>query len=118
VRGDRARLAQVLDNLVSNAVKFTPPGGRVAIRARANEGRIILEVSDTGIGIPGSDQRRLFTRFYRASSAVAAAIPGTGLGLAITKMIVERHRGTIGVESREGSGSTFRVVLPASRAQG
>ncbi|MDX6555764.1 MAG: hypothetical protein QOD86_1959, partial [Miltoncostaeaceae bacterium] len=115
VWGDRARLAQVLDNLVSNALKFTPPGGRVEVRARAGDGRITLEVSDTGIGIPGSEQQRLFSRFYRASSAVAAAIPGTGLGLAITKMIVERHRGTVSVESREGSGSTFRVVLPVGR---
>ncbi len=112
VLGDRARLAQVLDNLVSNALKFTPPGGRVSLRAHTRADEIVLEVSDTGIGIPASEQRRLFTRFYRTSSAVAAAIPGTGLGLAITAMIVERHRGRVSVESREGAGSTFRVILP------
>jgi signal transduction histidine kinase len=112
IAGDRARLAQVLDNLVSNALKFTPPGGRVDIRARASEGWVLLEVADTGVGIPIPEQRRLFTRFYRASSAVAAAVPGTGLGLAITKMIVERHQGSIDVESHEGAGTTFRVWLP------
>jgi signal transduction histidine kinase len=116
ILGDRARLAQVLDNLVSNALKFTPPGGRVALRARAEGGDVVLEVSDTGIGVPLAEQRRLFTRFYRASSAVDAAIPGTGLGLAITAMIVERHGGRVDVESREGAGSTFRVVLPAGPA--
>jgi signal transduction histidine kinase/tetratricopeptide (TPR) repeat protein len=114
VLADRARLAQVLDNLVSNALKFTPPGGRVTVRARTEADEVVLEVSDTGIGIPAVEQRRLFTRFYRASSAVEAAIPGTGLGLAITAMIVERHGGRVGVESAEGAGSTFRVVLPAA----
>jgi signal transduction histidine kinase len=88
----------------------------VALRARAEGGDVVLEVSDTGIGVPLAEQRRLFTRFYRASSAVDAAIPGTGLGLAITAMIVERHGGRVDVESREGAGSTFRVVLPAGPA--
>jgi signal transduction histidine kinase len=112
VRADRARLAQVLDNLVSNALKFTPSGGQVTLRARPVGDEVVLEVTDTGIGIPLAEQRMLFTRFYRASSAVEAAIPGTGLGLAITAMIVERHRGRVGVESQEGAGTTFRVTLP------
>jgi PAS domain S-box-containing protein len=112
VRGDAERLGQVLDNLVGNAVKFTPPGGRVDVRARAVDGRAVIEVRDTGIGIPADEQRALFERFFRASSAVASQVPGTGLGLAIVKMIVEAHGGRVAVESVEGAGSTFRVVLP------
>jgi signal transduction histidine kinase len=112
-RGDRARLGQVLDNLVSNALKFTPPGGRIVVSARAEDGGNVLEVTDTGIGISADDQSRLFERFYRTSGAVAAAVPGTGLGLSISKMIVEAHGGLMEVHSTEGEGSTFRVVLPS-----
>jgi signal transduction histidine kinase len=113
---DRARLAQVLDNLLSNALKFTPPGGKVEIRIGAGEGTASLEVSDTGMGISAEDQQHLFSSFFRTSSANAAAVPGTGLGLTISKGIVEAHGGEISVKSREGHGSTFRIVLPASGA--
>jgi signal transduction histidine kinase len=110
--GDRGRLAQVLDNLISNALKFTPEGGTVEVRTRADDEHAMLEVSDTGIGIPAEDQPRLFERFFRSSKADEQAIPGTGLGLAIVKAIVEAHAGRIEVESREGEGTTFRVRLP------
>jgi signal transduction histidine kinase len=110
--GDRGRLAQVLDNLISNALKFTPEGGTVDVRTRADDEHAMLEVSDTGIGIPAEDQSRLFERFFRSSKAHEQAIPGTGLGLAIVKAIVEAHSGRIEVESREGEGTTFRVRLP------
>jgi signal transduction histidine kinase len=110
--GDRGRLAQVLDNLVSNALKFTPEGGTVEVRTQSDGDVVILEVEDTGIGIPQADQPRLFERFFRSSIADDQAIPGTGLGLAIVKAIVEAHGGRISIESREGKGTTFRVDLP------
>jgi signal transduction histidine kinase len=110
--GDRARLAQVLDNLVSNALKFTPSGGRVGVRLVSTDDRVLLEVEDTGLGIPEHEQARLFERFFRSSSATENAIPGSGLGLAITKAIVERHGGRIELESTEGVGTTVRVELP------
>jgi PAS domain S-box-containing protein len=114
---DRARLVQLLDNLLSNAVKFTPEGGRVDVLVSAENGHAVLEVADSGIGIPQADQGRLFERFYRASTAMQQAVPGTGLGLAIAKAIVEAHGGRIGVESDEGIGSRFRVELPVRRRQ-
>ena len=110
--GDRGRLAQVLDNLVSNALKFTPEGGRVEVSTSLNGDRISVEVSDTGIGIPVADQPRLFERFFRSPVANDRAIPGTGLGLAIVKAIVEAHKGEIRVDSAEGRGTTFRIDLP------
>jgi signal transduction histidine kinase len=110
--GDRGRLAQVLDNLVSNALKFTPEGGTVQVRTHEEDGCVVLEVEDTGIGIPAADQSRLFERFFRSAVAEDQAIPGTGLGLAIVKAIVEAHSGEISISSREGAGTTFRVELP------
>jgi signal transduction histidine kinase len=110
--GDRARLAQVLDNLVSNAVKFTPDGGRVAVTLSSSDDRARIEVVDTGVGIAAAEQSKLFERFFRSSTATASAIPGTGLGLAITKAIVERHGGTIAIESAENEGTTVLVELP------
>src|SRR3989440_1532608 len=110
--GDPVRLAQVLDNLVSNALKFTPSGGSVEVRLRAEEGLAVLELEDTGLGIPEEEQERLFERFFRSSNAMESAIPGTGLGLTITKAIVERHGGTIEVESAANAGTTVRVRLP------
>src|SRR5215212_4749673 len=110
--GDRDRLAQVLDNLVSNAVKFTPDGGSVSVRLDARDGEALIEIEDTGVGIPASEQSRLYERFYRASTATARAIPGVGLGLTIAKAIVEAHGGELGFDSVEGRGTTFRVRLP------
>jgi signal transduction histidine kinase len=117
VRGDRQRLGQVLDNLLSNALKFTPRNGAVEVRLSADRDEIALEVADTGIGIPVSAQRELFTRFFRSDAAIASAIQGTGLGLSIVKAIVEGHGGRVGVESAEGQGATFRVSLPRLAAE-
>ncbi len=114
--GDKGRLAQVLDNLVSNALKFTPEGGSVEVSTRLNGDHVAIEVSDTGIGIPVADQPRLFERFFRSSVADDQAIPGTGLGLAIVKAIVDAHKGTIVIDSKEGRGTTFRVDLPLTVA--
>jgi signal transduction histidine kinase len=112
VEADGARLGQVVDNLVSNALKFTPEGGRVAVRLGSADGAVAIEVEDSGIGVPAAEQALLFDRFYRASSATRRAIPGSGLGLSVAQAIVEAHGGTIRVTSEEGMGSTFRVVLP------
>jgi signal transduction histidine kinase len=110
--GDRARLAQVSDNLISNALKFTEPGGRVDVTLSSADGHILLEVKDTGLGISPEEQPRLFERFFRSSRATENAIPGTGLGLTITKAIVERHSGWIALESNEEVGTTVRVEIP------
>jgi len=112
--GDAGRLGQVLDNLVSNALKFTPPGGAVTVRAGAEPGLAWVEVSDTGIGIPAGELDRLFDRFFRASSATEREIPGVGLGLAISKAVIDGHGGTISVRSTVDAGTTFRVELPAA----
>jgi signal transduction histidine kinase len=113
VRGDRDRLAQALDNLVSNAIKFTPAGGRVVVRLAGE--RAVLEVSDTGIGISQADLEQLFQRFYRTQRATSAAIPGVGLGLTIAQAIVHGHDGQISVQSQDGEGTTFRIELPLLR---
>jgi signal transduction histidine kinase/HAMP domain-containing protein len=110
--GDRDRLAQVIDNLLSNALKFTPPGGRVSVRLSARGGVARLELRDTGFGIPAADIPRLFDRFYRAANAATGAVPGLGLGLMIVRAIVEGHDGTIAVDSEVGRGTTFVVELP------
>jgi PAS domain S-box-containing protein len=115
VAGDRARIGQLLDNLVSNAIKFTPEGGRVDVRVRVLRKQAILEVRDSGMGIPAIEQEFLFERFFRTSTATEQAIQGTGLGLAISKAIVEAHEGRITVASEEGAGTTFRVSLPLHR---
>ena len=115
-KGDRGRLDQLLGNLVSNAVKFTPEGGRVTVRVSAQDGSALIEVSDNGIGVPEEELDELFTRFFRSSTATENAIPGTGLGLVIAKAIAEAHGGKIAVESREGVGTTFKVTLPLEPA--
>jgi signal transduction histidine kinase len=112
LHGDGDRLGQMLDNLVSNAVKFTGEGGTVDVYLARRGGKALLEVRDSGIGIPGEEQDRLFQRFFRSSTATERAIPGVGLGLTISRAIVEAHGGTIGFESEEGRGTTFRVELP------
>jgi signal transduction histidine kinase len=109
---DKGRMFQLLDNLVSNAIKFTPEGGRVEVRLLERASRVRLEVSDTGIGIPKEDQGRLFERFFRASTATERHIQGTGLGLYIACAIAEAHGGTIEVASEPGRGTTFCVELP------
>jgi signal transduction histidine kinase len=112
LKGDGDRLGQMLDNLVSNAVKFTAEGGTVDVYLARRGDKALLEVRDSGIGIPDAEQHRLFQRFFRSSTATEQAIPGVGLGLTISRAIVEAHGGTIGFESEEGRGTTFRVELP------
>jgi signal transduction histidine kinase len=109
---DRQQLLRILDNLVSNAIKFTPEGGTVRLAARANGAVAVLEVADDGVGIAPADQEDLFNRFFRGTNAIEGAISGSGLGLAISRVIAEAHGGTIEVESAPGAGSTFRVALP------
>jgi signal transduction histidine kinase len=115
---DAGRLRQVLDNLVSNALKFTPEGGSVVLSASNGGDRVRVEVADTGIGIPRDEIGQLFSRFYRASTATRRAIPGTGLGLLIARAIVERHDGTISLESREHEGTRVTVSLPVRQFTG
>jgi PAS domain S-box-containing protein len=109
---DPHRLAQVVDNLLSNAIKFTPDGGRVEARLTSRDGEALIEVQDSGIGIPPDEQGRLFDRMYRASAAADRHIPGVGLGLTIVKGIVEAHGGKVGLRSQVGAGTTFFVELP------
>jgi signal transduction histidine kinase len=115
LHADRARLGQVLDNLISNALKFTEAGGHVAVRTSQHADAIVIEVSDDGMGMSQVDVNQLFQRFFRAASATEQAIQGTGLGLAIVKAIVEAHDGVITVKSAAGTGTVFRVELPRSR---
>jgi two-component system phosphate regulon sensor histidine kinase PhoR len=110
VSADEARIEQVLVNLIHNAIKFTPPGGRVNISAKAEGDKLIVSVSDTGVGISEDDLPRVFERFYKADRARGGG--GTGLGLAIAKHVVEAHGGKIWVESVEGRGSTFSFTIP------
>jgi signal transduction histidine kinase len=115
VRGDRLRLAQVIDNLISNAIKFSPNGGAVDLSLERHDGNVVLEVADEGIGIAEDERARLFERFFRARSALDRQIPGTGLGLYISRAIVEAHGGRIEVRSVEGEGSPFVIELPVER---
>jgi len=114
VLADRDRLGQVLINLLDNAVKFTPEGGRIEVSARPSSGRVVLSVKDNGVGIPPEDIGRIFERFYRVGRSRDRREGGTGLGLAIAKHLTQAMGGTIEVESRPGSGTTFRVSLPAA----
>jgi len=115
---DRDRLHQLLDHLVSNALKFTPPGGEVDVMLARDADGVVLTVRDTGIGIAEEEQERLFERFFRASEATARAVAGAGLGLTVCKAIVEAHGGQISLTSRAGVGTTVRVFLPAHPVPG
>jgi PAS domain S-box-containing protein len=109
-RADCNRLGQVFDNLVSNAIKFTPERGRVTVTLGSENGAIVARVCDTGVGIPVAEQSRLFERFFRSSAT--RDLPGTGLGLTIVRAIVEGHGGTVVCTSNEGQGTTFTFTLP------
>jgi two-component system phosphate regulon sensor histidine kinase PhoR len=113
VSGDPDLLAQVLTNLVDNAIKYTPPDGHILIRAATDKDNVQVEVKDTGIGIPPEDLPRVFERFYRVEKARARELGGIGVGLAIVKHIIKAHGGSIKVESIPHQGSTFKVTLPA-----
>jgi CheY-like chemotaxis protein/two-component sensor histidine kinase len=112
--GDRDRLGQVLANLVSNAVKYSPEGGTITVRAQAHDGMVIVSVADQGIGIEEEHLEELFSKFYRVDSSYTRDIGGTGLGLSICKSIVELMGGHIGVRSEAGVGSTFSFSLPVA----
>ena len=111
---DAHRVGNVLENLLSNALKFTPAGGSVRVTAEHRDSTLVIRVSDTGIGIPEEDRHHLFDRFFRAAGS--DGVPGAGLGLSIVKAIVDAHRGRVAVHSRLGAGTTFEVSLPAEPA--
>ena len=117
IAGDRRRLAEVLQNLLDNAIQYTLPGGQITLSAEAGEDEVILTVSDTGIGIPKADQSRIFERFYRVDVARSREAGGTGLGLAIAKHLVEVHGGRLWVDSEVGQGSQFHFSVPVFDAK-
>ena len=112
VRVDHGRILQLLDNIVSNAIKFTPQGGTVHVSLRRTDDSVAIDVTDNGIGIAPEEQHRLFERFFRAENAVERQVPGTGLGLYISRVIAEAHDGTLSVHSKLDRGSSFRLDLP------
>jgi signal transduction histidine kinase len=112
VQADEERLRQVLSNLISNAIKYSPDGGRIMVSGRADQDRIYVAVTDQGIGIPSGEQDRIFDRFYRIESALSRRTQGAGLGLYLVKSVVEAHGGFIWVSSDPGKGSTFVFTLP------
>jgi two-component system phosphate regulon sensor histidine kinase PhoR len=112
VRGDASLLRDVLQNLLDNAIQYTPAGGRIRVNATAGVREAVITVADTGIGIPLAEQERIFERFYRADAARSREAGGTGLGLSIAKHIVEAHGGRLWVESTVGSGSRFSLSIP------
>jgi PAS domain S-box-containing protein len=116
VLGDPVRLGQAVDNLLSNAIKFTPRGGRVSVDVETDGPTAVVTVRDTGMGIPADELDKLFSRFFRTTSATRNAVQGVGLGLTITKSIVTAHRGQMTVESKEGVGTSFSIRLPLAEA--
>lgn len=117
VVGDLDRLQQAVSNLLSNAARYTPAGGRVEVDVRREGDRAVIEISDTGIGIAEEDMPRVFSRFWRADDARARSTGGIGIGLAVTKEIVERHAGTIGAERLEEAGTRFVIAIPLAPAR-
>ncbi len=115
VWADEEALGQILDNLVDNALKYTPPGGTIQVRWSADDTQVLLEVEDNGIGIPERDLPRIFERFYRVDKARSREVGGTGLGLAIVKHLVQTMQGSIRVSSQIGQGTRFTVCLPRAR---
>jgi signal transduction histidine kinase len=111
VYGNPIRLRQMLSNLLDNAIKYSPEGGKIDVRAATENSQLVLKIADNGNGIPLAESGNIFDKFYRASN-VPEGVPGTGLGLAIVKSIVENHAGRIWVDSNPGQGAVFSVVLP------
>jgi signal transduction histidine kinase len=112
VTGDAERLAQVIDNIFNNAIKFTPRGGQVGCSLRREGDDAVVRISDTGRGIPPEELEDVFVKFFRSPGVQSDAIPGTGIGLAISKAIVEAHGGSIDLDSMVGVGTTFEIRLP------
>ena len=109
---DTDKMTQVIDNILNNAIKYSPDGGRIKVGMRTTDAQLIISISDEGLGIPKKDLPRIFDRFYRVDKARSRAQGGTGLGLAIAKEIVKQHKGFIWAKSEYGKGSTFTIVLP------
>ena len=114
VMGDANALRRVIDILLDNAFKYTPPPGKVTLSAEEKDDRVVVSVEDTGIGVAPEDQGRIFERFYRVDKARSRELGGAGLGLAIAQWIVHLHQGSIAVKSELGKGSIFRVEIPAA----
>ena len=114
IRGDERKVKQVLLNLLSNALKFTPEGGRISLKVGVEDGQAVLSVSDTGVGIAPEDQEAMFEAFRQVGPA-DKKVEGTGLGLALSRKFVELHGGRIWVKSQVGRGSTFTFTLPVRR---
>jgi signal transduction histidine kinase len=112
VSGDMIALRRALDNLVGNALKFIPAGGHVTVRLARSEEAVVLQVTDTGIGIPADHLDRIFERFYQVNGSTTRRYGGVGLGLALVKQVVEMHGGQVTVTSEMGVGTTFTLVLP------
>jgi signal transduction histidine kinase len=117
VRGDERWLGVVVDNLITNGLKFTRPGGKVAVTAQGKGDMLMVTVADDGIGVPPEDKEKIFEKFYRARNRGEVSAPGTGLGLTITKQVVDRHGGKIWFESEMGKGSVFHFVLPKAHEE-
>jgi len=115
--GDQGRIEQVLINLVNNAIKYTPSGGKITLQVGYQDDKFIIKISDTGEGIPTEDLPHIWERFYRVDKARTRKTGGSGLGLAIVKSLVEAHKGSVNVRSRLGEGSTFTVILPRSDSE-
>ncbi len=113
--GDPLRLKQIVVNLVDNAIKYTPSGGSVSVSTFPQNGRVVLEVADTGIGVPNDATSQIFDRFFRVDKARSRQLGGTGLGLAIVKSICTAYNGSVTVRSAEGTGAIFRVELPLEK---
>jgi signal transduction histidine kinase len=117
VMADRERLMQVFENLILNGIKFTPEEGSITLSAQDKGDFVLFSVADTGVGIAGKDQQKIFEKFYQVDSGSTRAIKGTGLGLAIVKSIVEMHGGQIWLESEPGQGSTFLFLIPRAKTE-
>jgi signal transduction histidine kinase len=118
MRGDATGLEQMIGNLVSNAIRYTPRGGNVSLRLTKTNAALRLEVEDTGMGIPREDLGKIFDEFYRAANAREKVSDGSGLGLTIVKAVAEQHQGSVSVESTVGKGTRFTVDLPLAPAGG
>lgn len=115
VKGDYERIREVFSNLISNAIKYSPQGGLIRVGGRAGDDEVRVFVSDEGIGIPATEQERIFDRFARVDNSLTRQMPGAGLGLFLVKAVIEAHGGRVWVESRPGQGATFNFTLPTSR---
>jgi signal transduction histidine kinase len=114
ILGNQVSIIEMTTNLLLNAIKYTPQAGSIKVAAKDDGDNVLVEISDTGIGIPQEELPKVFDEFYRATNARKVEEDGTGLGLSISKQIVERHGGRIWVQSNEGPGTTFRFTLPKS----